>query len=273
MTIAAVIGHPIGHSLSPIIHEYWLQQKHMPGEYRKHDVVPGDLVPVIKKYVAQGYAGINLTLPHKEPGLALCDNLSDAARAVGAVNTLVFANHKIYGDNTDVEGFTENLLPVIGDSALQRAIVLGAGGAARAVVYALKHLGVEFFTILNRDVARAEKLLADLQVSGTARSLASGLLRDDEDAEVLVNTTSLGMKGQPALQIDLSVLSKDTVVADIVYQPLRTELLRAAEKRKLKTVDGLGMLIEQAAAAFEQFYGEEAGERKKLRILLEQRLS
>lgn len=268
MQTAAVIGHPIGHSLSPLIHEYWIKERRIAGEYRAHDVKPEELGKRLKDFVRDGYAGINITLPHKENILPLCDDLSLAVQAIGAANTLVFANKKIYADNTDADGFADHLLETMPDHEFGTAIILGAGGAARAIVFALKNLGVEFFTIHNRDVARAEKLLDELGVSGVAVPLTEKF----ESADILVNCTSLGMTGQPELKIDLAPLDKKTVVADIVYKPLKTPLLRQAEKRGHPVVDGLGMLIHQAAAAFEQFYGEEAGEMVKLREILERKL-
>jgi shikimate dehydrogenase len=269
MQTAAVIGHPIGHSLSPAIHTYWLKELGIDGRYLAHDVAPDMLTDAVKKYADDGYMGLNVTLPHKESVLPMCDHLSDAARAVGAVNTLVFANNKIYGDNTDATGFADHLLEVTHDQIFHSAIILGAGGAARAVAFALKNLGVQDFTILNRDVSRAEKLIADLNLNGSA----AGLSAQVEGADILVNCTSLGMVGQPALNFSLSALDKKTVIADIVYKPLQTELLKNAAKRGMKTMDGLGMLIHQAAAAFEQFYGTEAGEMVTLRSILERQIS
>ncbi len=267
--IAAVIGHPIGHSLSPDIHGYWLKEKNIHGEYRAHDVVPAALADAIRKFAGEGYVGLNVTLPHKETVMALCDDLSDAARAIGAVNTVVFANDKIYGDNTDAAGFADNLLEADEDRVFDSAIILGAGGAARAVCFALKNLGVLDFTVLNRDIARAEKLLSELGLAGTAAALSA----QHDQADIIVNCTSLGMTGQPHLAFNLGQVGKNTVVADIVYKPLQTEFLKAARKRGCRTVDGLGMLIHQAAAAFEQFYGEEAGEMVKLRGILERKLA
>ena len=266
--IAAVIGHPVGHSLSPVIHEFWLKEKKIAGEYRKHDVSPSELRDTVLRMRVEGYAGLNVTLPHKEAVVDLCDELSDAAHAIGAVNTLVFANKKIYGDNTDAEGFAENLQAVVGEQEFHTATIIGAGGAARAVVFALMQLGVQDFVVMNRDLARAEKLLTDLHANGRAAALDAPLAKTD----ILVNCTSLGMKGQPPLNPNLSPLGKNTVVADIVYQPLQTPLLAQASRRGHRVVDGLGMLMEQAAAAFEQFYGAEAGSMVKLRELLEQRL-
>jgi shikimate dehydrogenase len=269
MQTAAVIGHPIGHSLSPAIHGYWLEALKMPGEYRRHDVAPEDLKSAIQRFRREGYVGLNVTLPHKESVLPLCHELSEAARAVGAVNTMVFANDKIYGDNTDAEGFSENLLAHQPDEDLPHAIILGAGGAARAAVYALKLLGTEKFQIHNRDLGRAEKLLDELQVAGEAVTMGASIM---PDAAILVNCTSLGMKGQPPLAVDIRGLAPRAIVADVVYQPLQTALLQQAEKRGHRTVDGLGMLIHQAASAFEQFYGVEAGEKIKLRKILEGKL-
>jgi shikimate dehydrogenase len=271
--IAAVIGHPIGHSLSPDIHNYWLKLANIRGEYRAHDVAPDRLSDAVKKFADEGYVGLNVTLPHKEAVMTLCDDLSDAARAIGAVNTIVFANDKIYGDNTDAVGFADNLVAADEDKIFDSAIILGAGGAARAVCFALKNLGVLDFTILNRDVARAEKLLTELSLAGTAAPLKNNGSAQHDQADILVNCTSLGMTGQPPLPFNLGQIGKHTIVADIVYKPLQTEFLKAAHKRGCKTVDGLGMLIHQAAAAFEQFYGVEAGEMIKLREILERRLA
>lgn len=230
---------------------------------------PERLADTVKKFADEGYVGLNVTLPHKETVMALCDVLSGAAEAIGAVNTLVFTNDKIYGDNTDATGFADNLLAAHEDKVFSSAIILGAGGAARAVCYALKNLGVHDFTILNRDVARAENLLSDLDIGGSAAPHAAQY----DHADILVNCTSLGMAGQPPLPFNLSALEKGAVVADIVYKPQMTELLKAAAKRGNPVVDGLGMLIHQAAAAFEQFYGQEAGEMIKLRGILERKLS
>ena len=227
---AAVIGYPIGHSLSPQIHTYWLKELNIDGQYRAHDVLPENLSAAIKKYADESYMGINVTLPHKESVVSLCDHLSDAARTMGAVNTVVFANNKIYGDNTDATGFADHLLETTHDQIFHSAVILGAGGAARAVAFALKNLGVQDFTILNRDVTRAETLIKDLDLDGTAAPLTAQY----EAADILVNCTSLGMVGQPPLTFDLSPLGRKAVVADIVYKPLETDLLKNAQKRGLE---------------------------------------
>jgi len=214
-------------------------------------VRPGDFSAVVKALGAAGFAGVNVTIPHKETAFFLCDELSEAARLAGAVNTLVFRDGRIFGDNTDGAGFVANLRAHGGDPAAGPALILGAGGAARAIGAALLAEGAEV-RFCNRTEARAEVLAAALgggTLQWAAREEALGGFR------LLVNTTSLGMVGQPELEMDLGQAGEGLVVADIVYAPLETALLKAARARGLRAVEGLGMLLHQAVPGFEAWFG------------------
>jgi shikimate dehydrogenase len=250
---AAVLGYPISHSLSPVLHGYWLQHYHLAGSYEAIETKPEDLAIRLKTLQDAGYAGVNLTVPLKETVLPLLDEITPLAAQMGAVNTVVFKDGKTIGYNTDAEGFARNIAPM-NFSALQKAIVLGAGGAARAVIAALVAEGAQHIIILNRSMEKAEALSAlhpqICQVQPwEARDAALA------EADLLVNTTSLGMKNQPELVINLAALPRTALVTDIVYNPLHTALLQAAAQRGNPTVDGLGMLLYQAVPAFEHFFG------------------
>lgn len=255
--LAGVIGWPVGHSRSPRLHGFWLDRLGVDGAYVPLAVRPGDLAAVVAALPRMGFRGANLTVPHKEHALGLVDELDPLAERIGAVNTLVFRDDgTIEGRNTDAFGFLENLRrgapgwrPEAGP-----AVVLGAGGAARAVVAALADAGVPGIRVVNRSVARAERLGAE--IGGPVRvepweRRAAAL----DGAALLVNTTSLGMTGQPALDIDLAALPDGAVVNDIVYAPLETDLLKAAKARGATAVDGLGMLLWQAVPGFEAWFG------------------
>lgn len=261
--MAGVIGWPVEHSLSPRVHGYWLKKHNIAGDYVRLSAPPEDFETIVWKAAAEGFRGANVTVPHKEKAAALCARLDPAAEAMGAVNTLVFEpGGVIAGLNTDGYGFMQNLRAgAPGWSARRPAAVLGAGGAARAVCHALKDAGCGEIRIINRTLARAEAL---------ADSLGGGTVYAWEDraaalkgAGLLVNTTTLGMTAapalepglEPALEIDMSALPKDAVVTDIVYTPLETPLLAAAQRRGLTAVDGLGMLLHQAAPGFEAWFG------------------
>ena len=248
---AFILGDPIEHSLSPDIHGYWLREHGIDGSYEAFNVPPAYLAKTLRKLAAEGYVGGNITIPHKEKALMLCDELSDAAREIGAVNTIIFKDGKVFGDNTDAYGFMENIVSretfAFGG---KKALVLGAGGASRAVVYALQKAGSEVL-IANRTAERAEKLAENFGCGVLDWSKLSEL----NDIDFLVNTTSLGMEGQDALSIDLTALPSSALVTDIVYNPLETELLKQANERDLKAVDGLGMLLHQAVPGFEKWFG------------------
>lgn len=255
--LAAVIGHPIAHSRSPRLHGYWLGEYGINGQYVPMDVAPEDLEAVIKVMPKMGYVGANVTIPHKEAVMGFVDHLTDSAKAIGAVNTLVFQDDgTVLGDNTDGYGFIENLKQGApewkADSGA--AMVLGAGGAARAIVFSLLQAGVPKVLISNRTKSRAETLRSDfgerVEVVDWENAAASLV-----DVVTLVNTTSLGMVGKAPLELSLDALSDQATVTDIVYNPLETDLLVRAREKGCSTVDGLGMLLHQAVPGFEAWFG------------------
>jgi shikimate dehydrogenase len=256
---AFVVGHPIAHSRSPLIHGHWLAAHGIAGAYERLDVAPEAFPAFIRALPGSGYRGGNVTLPHKEAACALADTLTPRAARIGAVNTLVVGpDGRIAGDNTDAPGFCAHLDQSLGDAWPVRAggtaVVLGAGGAARAVVVGLAERGVARIRIANRTRARAEAVAA--LAPGTADALAwDDLPAALAEAGLLVNTTSLGMRGQPPLTIDLAAMPAGAAVADIVYAPLETALLAAARRRGLAAVDGLGMLLHQAVPGFAAWFG------------------
>ncbi|THD45807.1 MAG: shikimate dehydrogenase [Bradyrhizobium sp.] len=267
---AGVCGWPIAHSRSPLIHGYWLKRYGINGAYERFGVPPLAFAEFVASVGADGFVGFNVTVPHKETAYAACEKLSEAAQATGAVNTLWRDGAALSGDNTDVEGFLGSLdaeAPGWRDRVF-RATVLGAGGAARAVVYGLKMRGVEEIVIVNRTKARAEALVA--RFGPTTRATAWGKLSAElPQTDLLINTTTLGMVGQPPLDFDLAPLKAKATVADIVYTPLATRLLEAARKRNLVTVGGLGMLLRQAAPGFALWFGRTPEITKELRKLAE----
>lgn len=257
---ALVIGYPVAHARSPLIHGFWLEEMGLSGAYERREVKPGEVTSFLRALPENGYVGANITVPHKEEAFAACDSLTARARAAGAVNTVWFENGRLMGDNTDGLGFVSHLNQFWPDrSRAARVLLLGAGGAARGLVLPLLESGAAMITVTNRSRARAEALVQDLAAANPAAPLK---VLDWEkrsealaEADLLVNTTSLGMKGQPPLEIDLSKAGPDTIVADIVYVPLETPLLAAARQRKLRTLDGLGMLLHQAVPGFEHWFG------------------
>jgi shikimate dehydrogenase len=265
---ACVIGFPAGHSRSPLIHNYWIKQFGLDAEYRREVVPPEAFAAFIASLRERGYVGANVTLPHKEAALSLASP-DDRARAVGAANTLWFDDGTLRGTNTDVEGFLANLdeAAPAWDRGLETAIVLGAGGAAAAVVYALLQREAERIYILNRTRARSELLQARFgnQVYPAAWDEMTGLLGG---AALLVNATSLGMTGQERLEVNLRC-RPSLVVADLVYSPLETALLKAARAQGLRTADGLGMLLHQAVRGFELWFGVRPQVTAELRALVE----
>ncbi len=267
---ACVVGWPIGHSRSPLIHNYWLKHYRLAGEYRREAVPPEQFPDFVQSLAALGYAGANVTVPHKEAALA-CSHPDDRARAVGAANTLWFdGGGALRSTNTDVEGFLDNLDASTPDwnRNLNKAVVLGAGGAAHAVVYGLLQRGVGNIAVVNRNRERAEalreRLGAGIRTLPWAERNAALT-----DAGLLVNTTMLGMHGQPDLAIEVERLPAEAVVSDLVYVPLMTPLLRAAMARKLRTADGLGMLLHQAVGGFSLWFGQRPEVTAELRALVE----
>lgn len=258
---AGVMGWPVDHSLSPVVHGYWLKRHGIAGEYVRIPVAPEDFARKVRALAADGFAGCNVTVPHKEAALCAVDEADAQAERIGAVNTIkVRDDGSLFGFNTDGYGFLENLRQGHEgfNAATGPAVVLGAGGAARAVVAALLDAGAPEVRVVNRTVERARELAVDLLGSGEGTitvvdwdSRVSAL----ERAALVVNTTTLGMTGKPPLDLDLSDLPGDAVVNDIVYAPLETQLLARARVRGNPVVDGLGMLLHQARPGFEAWFG------------------
>ena len=265
---ACLIGWPAAHSRSPLIHHYWLRTLGIEGGYNIEAVPPEGFAEFVLHLSTHGFVGANVTLPYKERALEL--SVPDArARAVGAANTLWYDGRELRSTNTDVEGFINNLdACALGWDQATEAVVLGAGGASRAVVFGLIERGIKHIHLANRSLDRA-RALADqfgASVHPVAWDAIEGLL---PAAGLLVNTTSLGMHGQPALNVDLGLLPPHAVVADLVYVPLETPLLSAARARGLKTADGLGMLLHQAVRGFELWFGQRPQVTSELRALVE----
>ena len=265
---ACLIGWPAAHSRSPLIHHYWLRTLGIEGGYNIEAVPPEGFADFVLHLSSRGFVGGNVTIPHKERALAL-STPDPRARAVGAANTLWYDHGELRSTNTDIEGFINNLDACApGWDAATEALVLGAGGASRAVVFGLIERGIKRVHLANRTVARA-RLLADqfgACVDPVEWDAIDGLL---PSSALLVNTTSLGMHGQPALEIDVSRLPAPAVVADLVYVPLDTALLSAARARGLRAADGLGMLLHQAVRGFELWFGQRPRVTPELRALVE----
>ena len=264
-----IIGWPAGHSRSPLIHNYWIKQHGLAGEYRKEPVPPNEFGDFLARLGERGYVGANITIPHKEAALAL--TAADArASAVGAANAIWRDDRVLKSTNTDVEGFLGNLDAAAPgwDRGLKTAVVLGAGGSARAVVYGLIERGFDRIHVVNRTIERAEALRQRFgaAVRPASQNDAHALLGE---AGVLVNSTSLGMKGQPPLTIDVGLLPAGAVVTDLVYVPLATPLLAAARARGLATADGLGVLLHQAVRGFSLWFGVVPTVTPELRALVE----
>jgi shikimate dehydrogenase len=254
---ACVIGWPISHSRSPLIHGYWLKRYGIDGSYERLPVPPDELQDFFNELGQKGYAGCNVTLPHKEGAFRAVRIADDATTRLGAVNTVFLRDGELWGTNTDGEGFLANLSSYVPAwQALDRGIViLGAGGAARAIVGALLDAGSRQLIVVNRTLARAEEFRRDFGQRVVPRDW-SGVEQSLGDADLLVNTTSLGMTGQPALELGLDRLPGSAIVADIVYTPLETDLLIRARARGNVVVPGLGMLLHQAVRGFELWFGQ-----------------
>ncbi len=266
---ACVMGHPVAHSRSPMIHGYWLKTLGIQGAYELKDLTPEAFPAFINNLTDNGYVGGNVTVPHKEAAYRLVSARDQAAEAIGAVNTLWLENGRLMGGNSDTHGFIANLdgRAPGWDMPGCRALVLGAGGAGRSAVYALKQRGAEV-DLVNRTLARAQDLAARFgpRVHAHGFDAVPRLLRE---ADVLVNCTSLGLAGKPPLEVDLGPLKPSAVVYDVVYVPLETGLLAAARKRGHRTVDGLGMLLQQAGFGFRKWFGGEPKVTPELRKMLE----
>lgn len=257
------MGWPVGHSLSPTLHGHWLARYGITGSYEAIPVAPDDLMSTLDGLAMGGFRGVNLTLPHKEAALALVDRVDEVAQRIGAINTIVVGdNGALSATNTDAYGFIENIRASAPEAMASRfggraAVILGAGGAARAIMVGLADAGIEEIRVVNRTIARAEALAA---LAGIAGLRVSAYCLDDgpaalAEAGIVINTTSLGMIGQPPLDLDLAALPADAVVNDIVYSPLETSLLASARARGNIVIDGLGMLLHQARPGFHSWFG------------------
>ncbi|PCJ99039.1 MAG: shikimate dehydrogenase [Zetaproteobacteria bacterium] len=252
----AVIGHPIGHSKSPFIHNYWIEKYGLSGSYEAIDVPVDNLKQCAADIIKNGFSGFNVTLPHKISIMSLCDQIDDQGMAIGAVNTVTIKDGKLYGTNTDAYGFIQNVKRSAPDFDFTngRAVILGAGGAANAIIYALLQENVPEIFIANRTKEKAEKLAA---LNPDKINAIDWALRHDvlDNANLIINTTSLGMAGNPPLDINLRAAPAHALVTDIVYAPLMTDLLTRAKASKLRIVTGIGMLLHQARPGFELWNG------------------
>ncbi len=267
---AGVIGWPIEHSRSPTIHRYWLRELGIPGNYDKFAVRPEDFRQFADTIGKDGFLGANVTAPHKEAAFNACERRTAVAEALGAVNTLWREDGRLWGDNTDVAGFLANLDEVTPgwDERKRLAIVIGAGGAARGIIHALVSRGFERIAVFNRTQARAQTLAQHFGDPILAMPWGD-VARELPNADLLVNASSLGMVGQPPLEVDLSALPERAVVADAVYIPLRTPLIEAASARRLRVAEGLGMLLHQAVPSFARWFGARPAVTPALRALVE----
>ena len=270
MKRAFVIGHPIAHSRSPLIHNYWLERYGIAGSYEAMDVAPSELGTFFTGLKSGTFAGGNVTIPHKEAVYALVDELDPLAEEIGAVNTLVLKGERVVGLNTDYMGFLGNLDQAAPgwDKGLEEVVVLGAGGASRAILVALKSRDVGKIHLLNRTLDKAEQLALELEGRIECAGLGEFEVRA-KNARLVVNTSSVGMKGTRFEHLDLGALPKDAIVTDIVYTPLITPLLADAEGRGLRIVDGLGMLLHQAVPGFEAWFGKRPEVTPELRQAIE----
>jgi shikimate dehydrogenase len=255
---AFVTGYPIKHSRSPLIHGHWLRTLDIPGSYRAHEVKPEDFQAFIQslKEGTSSFVGGNVTIPHKEMAFKLADRPDELSQELGASNTLWLEDGLLHATNTDGRGFTANLdQRHPGWDESDRAVILGAGGASRAIIQAVRDRGFREIHVVNRTVERAQEL-ADRFGDKVKAHPMSVLAEVSHNAGLFVNTTSLGMDGEPAPAIDFSPLALNAVVTDIVYVPLKTPLLAQAEEQGFATVDGLGMLLHQAVPGFEKWFGK-----------------
>ena len=268
--VAAVIGHPVNHSRSPRMHNFWLAHFELEGYYIPLDIDPKKFERSIRNLPELGLVGANITIPYKEKVLKIADKISDRAALVGAANTLTFLpNGGIYADNTDGYGFLQNIKSKYKDWSAREGIsvVFGAGGASRAILAALIEDGASDIILANRTRSRADQLRSDF---GAKIKVVEWMKIQNylSEASTIINTTSLGMVGKTDLPIPLNALKKNTLVTDIVYTPIETHLLATAAKMGCRTVDGLGMLIHQAIPGFERWFGIRPGDSQGLRELL-----
>ena len=269
---AFVIGWPIAHSLSPALHSFWLNQYGIEGSYEKIAVEPEKLSNFLETFKDNGFVGGNITIPHKQAVFQKLDQADASAKKLQAVNTLWIEGDRLKAGNTDGYGFTANLDEFCPQwRKAKTALVIGAGGASVAIVYALIDAGIDNIIVANRTLLRAEKLTQD--VGEKSESIAfENIDTCLHRVDLVVNTTSLGMKGNPPLDVDLAQLPKNAIVTDIVYNPLQTPLLQNASKQGLKTVDGIGMLLHQAVPGFEKWFGVRPEVTRELRAYMLEKL-
>ena len=270
---AFVLGHPITHSRSPLIHNYWLNQHGLSGSYEAIDIAPGTLAGFLTSVRSGEFAGGNITVPLKEEAFAAVDCLTETAKAIGAVNTVFMLDGALWGDNTDAYGFSANLADITGQwKQSQNAVVIGAGGAARAIVKSLIDAGFAEIKILNRTLSRADELAHAFVANVIAQPLAD-FTNAIHNADLIVNTSSIGMAGKDdagdMIRFDFTTAKTSALVTDIVYVPLETRFLKSARSAGLKTVDGLGMLLHQAVPGFERWFGVRPQVDAELRALIE----
>ncbi len=265
---AFVCGHPIAHSRSPLIHGSWLRQYNINGTYNAIDVAPDNFPAFIQGIKAGSFAGGNITIPHKETAFQLADNRNETADLIGAVNTLWMENGELNATNTDAYGFAANLDErALGWDSEKSALVIGAGGASRAIIHALKQRGFTDIRIANRTEARARELKDRFGTGITAHEF-SAINELATDASLIVNTTSLGLKGEGEIALDMTKVNANALITDIVYVPLMTPFLIAARQAGLKVADGLGMLLHQAVPGFEKWFGVRPQVTAELRELI-----
>ena len=258
MKKAAVIGFPVKHSWSPIIHNYWIKEHGISGEYEKIEVHPNDLKSLVISKKEQGFSGLNITIPHKEKVTEICDELSESARVLQAVNLITFKNNIIYGDNTDGGGFVESLkedFPDINLSSL-RIGILGAGGAAKSIALSLSKENPKKIFVFNRNIDRAEKLLEKVNFHAAEPLNIDDINLKKLSIDLLINATPVGMAGMTDTNfINFKNIGGIEFFADIVYNPENTESMSLARSQNIKTMGGLGMLLYQAVPSFESFFG------------------
>ena len=268
--LAAVLGNPISHSKSPRMHNYWLKKNRINGYYMPIKVKLGDFEKTINSLISMGFSGVNVTIPHKLSALEIADESSETAQSIGAANTLIFTKEKkIYADNTDAYGFIRNIKSNFPnwDPKKGASVVLGAGGASRAVIAALLSEGSGKIIVLNRTIEKAEELKIEFNNKISVESW-SHLDEIVASSSNIINTTSLGMNNETFVPIDPKSIPKEALVSDLVYTPLKTKLLKLAQDRGSKTVDGLGMLIYQGIPGFEAWFGQTPLVTEELRKIL-----
>lgn len=277
---AGVIGDPISHSLSPVIHNYFLKKHQIKGSYQaikiSKDLSEKEFKDEINSIINSGFSGFNVTIPHKEKIYKICDHLSKSAKLTKAVNTVIITkDKKIFGHNSDVDGFINNLKNNSNFQFKEKsAFIIGSGGAARAIVYGLIKNGVKNIVINNRNEDRVKKLISDFSDFLQKENVKIEYMNKNNfeknlnNCDILINSTSLGMKNQDELQINLEQINGQAIIYDIVYNPLYTKLLDEAKKRNLKIITGIGMLVEQALIGFEAWYGKKVENEKDLTDLL-----